>query len=87
MKRCPRCGQMLLEAEFPKDRSRKDGLSVYCRLCCKERNMKYIDAGLERRSVRMRTDPEYRSRILEYHRAYNKEYRKRMKGDPSTKQE
>lgn len=87
MKRCPRCGRILPETEFTKDRSRKDGLSVYCRLCSKERNMKYIDAGLERRFIRMQTDPEYRSRILEYHRAYNKRYHERMKGDPPAKQE
>ena len=34
--------------------------------------MKYTDAGQERHAKRMQEDPEYRKKILEYYREYNK---------------
>lgn len=35
MKVCPRCGQSLPASEFTRNRTRKDGLSCYCRTCGK----------------------------------------------------
>lgn len=34
--------------------------------------MKYTEAGQERHAKRMQEDPEYRKKILEYYREYNK---------------
>lgn len=33
MKRCPRCGYTKLFAEFPRNRSQRDGLGNYCKPC------------------------------------------------------
>lgn len=75
-KRCPRCGRTLPASEFSVDRSRRDGLSVYCFVCRKEYAMGYSDSGAERRRERMRSDPAYRERVLAYHREYNKRHKK-----------
>lgn len=36
MKRCPRCEQLKLKADFPSNRSRSDGLATYCKPCHNE---------------------------------------------------
>lgn len=77
MKRCAHCGQTLSEAEFYRDKTRRDGLDCYCKSCRKASNMRYTDAGQERHAERMRTDPEYRKRTLEYYRQYNAKNRNR----------
>lgn len=77
MKRCAHCGQKLPESEFYRDKTRKDGLDCYCKLCRKANNMKYTDAGQERHAERMRTDPEYRKKTLEYYRRYNERRNKK----------
>ncbi len=74
MRRCGHCGRELPETEFYRDRTRRDGLDCYCKACRKESNMRYTDAGQERRFARMMADPEYRRRVSEYNREY---YRKR----------
>ena len=33
MKRCPRCGETKPNSEFHRNRTRRDGLQIYCRLC------------------------------------------------------
>lgn len=78
-KRCPRCGRTLPASEFSVDRSRRDGLSVYCFVCRKEYNIRHADEGAARRRERMRSDPAYRERVLAYHREYNRRYRERLK--------
>lgn len=37
MKHCLACGQDKETASYPKDKSRKDGLYVYCKECCSAR--------------------------------------------------
>ena len=37
--------------------------------------MKYTEAGQVRHAQRMREDPEYRKKVLEYYREYNKKKR------------
>jgi len=56
MKFCPRCGQTLSESEFGRNRSTRDGLTAYCRLChnaavreSKERNGGSREYHLRRR--------------------------------------
>lgn len=71
MKRCGHCGRTLPESEFYRNKTRRDGLDSYCKYCRKENSMKYTDAGQERHAKRMRTDSEYRKKILEYYRRYN----------------
>lgn len=77
MKKCGRCGQILPEAEFYRDKTRRDGLDCYCKYCRKANNMKYTDTGQERHAERMRTDPEYRKKTLEYYRMYYAKNRNR----------
>lgn len=76
VRRCGHCGRTLPEAEFYRDRTRRDGLDCYCKVCRKESNMRYTDAGQERRLARLMTDPEYRRRVSEYNKKY---YRDRHK--------
>lgn len=78
-KRCPGCGRTLPVSEFSVDRSRRDGLSAYCFVCRKERNIRHADAYVEWRRERMRSDPAYRERVLAYHREYNRRHRERLK--------
>ncbi len=40
-KRCPECEQKLLVKEFYKDRSKKEGVSTYCRECTNRYNLHY----------------------------------------------
>lgn len=71
MKRCSHCGEELPESEFYRNKTRRDGLDSYCKYCRKENSMKYTEAGQERHAKRMKEDPEYRKKILEYYREYN----------------
>lgn len=36
-KTCKRCGKEKLTEDFGKDKSKRDGLNIYCRNCCKEK--------------------------------------------------
>lgn len=85
MKICSHCGQARPESEFYRDKTRKDGLDCYCMLCRKANNMKYTDAGQERRAERMRTNPEYRKKVLEYHKEYNARKNERINKRSSQK--
>lgn len=38
MKTCPKCGKEKHVADFPKDKSSKDGLYSYCKECCSSRS-------------------------------------------------
>lgn len=41
MKKCSRCGEEKPIEDFPRDKSRKDGLFVYCRKCVSANSRKY----------------------------------------------
>lgn len=82
-KRCLKCGnEYPVSSEyFTKDKSRKDGLYVYCKNCVRERGRKYLEnpVNLEhmRESGRVRrANPEYRATENEYTRRKMREYRK-----------
>jgi hypothetical protein len=45
VKRCPRCGRTLAQDEFPKNRSRKDGLGDWCRACVRDHAKKIRKAA------------------------------------------
>ncbi len=62
-KRCPKCEQELSIDAFGKNRSRKDGLQVYCKGCCKECCRDRYSRNLE----------EYRQRGREYYREHRDE--------------
>lgn len=86
-KRCPQCKEIKMFSEFYKNKSRKDGLSVYCKSCikinshnyhkthkdlCKERLNKWRNQNRE--YVRER-DKNYRQEHLEQEKAKDKKYR------------
>lgn len=41
MKRCSRCGDTKAVTEFPRDRTRPDGLGCYCKPCRNDRNLQW----------------------------------------------
>lgn len=45
MKHCPRCERDLPDSEFGICRARKDGINLYCRICCRQK----VNAGREKR--------------------------------------
>lgn len=44
MKRCPDCGEVKSSGEFHRDRTRRDSLASYCRICNRRRNREYCRA-------------------------------------------
>ena len=50
MKRCPDCKKLKANKEFPKDKSRADGLAAYCRMHCNQR-------AVERRAAKRKYQP------------------------------
>ena len=61
MKTCSNCKIEKPKTEFSKNKSRKDGLSHYCKLCAKERTRKY--------------HKKHKKSVNEYNRKYYKENR------------
>lgn len=47
LKRCPRCGEHLDRAEFPKNRTTGDGLATYCRPCTRAKQAAYRKKQME----------------------------------------
>lgn len=74
MKGCPKCGRLLHDEDFYRVSSRRDGLDCYCKDCRKESNMRYSEVGQERRSRRLAADPEYRAKVAEYNRNYQRSH-------------
>ncbi|RTL07337.1 hypothetical protein EKK58_02160 [Candidatus Dependentiae bacterium] len=48
-KLCNKCGKTKFRAEFNRNKSRKDGLQDYCKLCQAEGNKKYVLANPDKR--------------------------------------
>ena len=48
MKICSKCKIEKDESEFNKEKTRKDGLGIYCRICARERNAKYRNENPEK---------------------------------------
>ena len=62
MKTCSKCGLLLPESEFNKDRHKPDGLDTYCRVCRHE----YMKQYKPKPRVNRWTTPESRdSELLE----------------------
>ncbi|UJH95615.1 hypothetical protein [Bacillus phage vB_BtM_BMBsp2] len=86
-KRCPKCDQVKEFTEYYKNKSRKDGLNVYCKLCVKEDQKDYHVRNKEARLDYQRTyrennrekvreaERKYRDNNREIHRAKDKRYR------------
>ncbi|WAA67788.1 hypothetical protein [Microbacterium oxydans] len=55
-RRCPRCGVVKPLPEFPRNRSRPDGRTAYCRPCHAERQREYraTPEGAERQRESLR---------------------------------
>jgi len=53
-KKCPKCGEVKSLTDFPKDKSRKDGLHPYCKNCTNEGITKYKNT--EEGYLKMRYD-------------------------------
>lgn len=87
MKTCPKCKASKPEGDFGKDRSRKDGLYVYCAACLlagrrankvkiAAGNRKYQEANREKiAAYKKKYSRDNRERLTEYMREYGKNNR------------
>lgn len=62
LKRCPRCGQTKPRSDFPRNRSRRDGLDSHCRFCISDKRKKRRETQgkplrTERKSTRQELPP------------------------------
>ena len=62
-KKCPKCGRELPLSEFCKDKTRKDGLHIYCKECKKEYRKVYHENHRE----------EILKRMNEYYRTHSED--------------
>ena len=51
MKQCTKCGQVLDESMFSKNKYSKDGLYSHCRSCVKEKSKIYNEKTKEKRKI------------------------------------
>jgi hypothetical protein len=68
MKRCTTCGKEKLEAEFAKDKRKKDGLDTRCKKCAIARKNKYQPLVVGRVQPRRKTisDTKRQNMIVKY---------------------
>lgn len=90
-KRCSHCKQIKSVNEFGKDRSREDGLSVYCRVCHRASNKKYYNEHREicierRKEYYKKHKKEIRERKKEYAKKYCEMHRDEMHHEEFLKQ-
>ena len=77
---CPGCEQAKCWAAFNRNRSQKDGLQWYCRICQNAMNKEHYQNNLERERARSRTEEKrgygrtWRRNNSEYMQKYNKAY-------------
>lgn len=69
MKHCPHCDTFKPFSEFTKEKRRKHGLSVYCKVCAAEKRLLDRDRHNAYRAQKWKDDPDYREHYLKYHRA------------------
>jgi len=55
-KECFSCKFILPDYEFYKNKSKKDGLTIYCKKCSKERAEKYWNKGIRKETVEEKRD-------------------------------
>lgn len=72
-KTCSRCQQVLPLSAFGKNRSRKDGLHVYCRPCQNERSRLWVEANQKRRQEIVAKSNESRRELNRQWRLDNRE--------------
>lgn len=83
MKICKKCLNPKDESEFGVDKSKKDGLSIYCKDCQKEIREKYKGKYDHKQYYHNYKDKrkeyyqENKERIKEYYQEKKKEYRER----------
>lgn len=84
MRTCPKCKLTKDESEFSRDKSKKGGLSVYCKQCRREQKKLYVEANHEKVLERQKQYNErHKEEIKQYYQmtrparlAYMREYRK-----------
>ena len=77
VKNCSKCGIIQLKMNFYKDKPKKDGLFIHCKICCKSRRKKYYLKNRER-EIRYSKNyyDEHRDRQLQNHKNYINNRRK-----------
>lgn len=68
MKTCPKCGLLLPESEYNRDRSKRDGLDTYCRVCRHEYMKAYNPQHSNRYTTPESRDKELLERMQRRHR-------------------
>lgn len=89
LRKCPRCGECKLVAEFGKNKARRDGLNVYCRPCVREKSLAYAVANREKvrltkaASVRRHAAKRqaWLASVSERMKAYWREYGRRWRAE------
>lgn len=77
MKICKNCNQKLEITDFPKNKNKKDGLSVYCKRCCSKRTLecRYRKQGLNLPYKEIRPNKKhnlpYKSNTPEYRKHHH----------------
>lgn len=90
MKKCSKCQQIFSFENFPKDKSKKDGLRSYCFPCNRK---KINECSFKRKDKRHAQNKENRESIKEYNKKYYTEnrkifqenYKKYLKNNPEFK--
>lgn len=77
MKKCPKCNKIKNKNEFDKNKSRKDGLSSYCKICLKEARKKHYSINKEHINASAKS---YYKKHREYIIKKVAEYRQTPKG-------
>lgn len=97
LKCCASCKLEFALTEFGKDKNRKDGLNVYCKICARAKSLSYTAANPDKvRAAKLAHDRANQQRIKawraqnseklrEYWRAYGKAYRANFKAETAEK--
>lgn len=77
MKICPHCKQNLDESLFNKHKNRKDGLSVWCKICMQEYDKEYQIKNKEKIKIkRQKYYKDNKKFLQEEHKKYNSNHKK-----------
>ena len=75
MKTCPECKEEKSFTDYHKDKSRKDGLYVYCKPCTNFLTKKWrLDNPEKRRAIALKHDIKYRAENKDKIKEYNKKH-------------
>lgn len=74
MKTCSKCSVIKPLSEFRKNKQSKDGYTIYCKQCCREKDKAYRDSG-KKREANQRNATAYK----EVNRRYNQSVKGRQR--------